>query len=127
MSIKDFYNMLFGEFNPDEFELYLGELLSAGSAENTQLERRTAAYMVHVFLSEKKKEPDEPSIEPAFVLKDIYECSSCIRHIAQVFLKGIMLAKDGVFGVRIPVEEEEARNIIKRTIDRSKRFELQCS
>ena len=124
MSIKDFYSMLFGEFNPDEFELYLGELLSAGSAENTQLERRTAAYMVHVYLSEVKKEPDESSIEPAFVLKDIYECSSCIRHIAQVFLKGIMPAKDGVFGVRMAVEEDEAKRITQRTFDRSKRFEI---
>lgn len=124
MSIKDFYSMLFGEFNPDEFELYLGELLSAGSAENTQLERRTAAYMVHVYLSDVKKEPDESSIEPAFVLKDIYECSSCIRHIAQVFLKGIMPAQNGVFGVRMAVGEDEAKRITQRTFDRSKRFEI---
>ena len=121
MSIKDFYIMLFGEYDPYDFNMYLGEMLSANEAETRQLERRTAAYMVHVYLTEVINEPDEPSIEPAFILKDIYECSACIRHIAQVYLKGIMSAKDGVFGVRTPVEKDEAVCIAERVRDRSLR------
>ncbi len=122
VTVKDFYEMLFNRFDPYEFNLYLGELLSADEAEAKKLERRIAAYMVHVYLTEIKKEADEPSIEPAFVLKDIYECSSCIRHVAQVYLKGIMPAKDYVFGVRNPVDLKEAEKIAESTIDRSKRF-----
>ncbi len=119
MSIKDFYTMLFGEYDPYDFNMYLGEMLSANEAETRQLERRMAAYMVHVYLTEVINEPDEPSIEPAFVLKDIYECSACIRHIAQVYLKGIMPAKDGIFGVRAQVEKTEAEDIVKRVKNRS--------
>ena len=119
MSIKDFYTMLFGEYDLYDFNMYLGEMLSANEAETKQLERRTAAYMVHVYLTEVINEPDEPSIEPAFVLKDIYECSACIRHIAQVYLKGIMQAPDQVFGVRTPVEKDEAVKIAERVRNRS--------
>ena len=111
--------MLFGEYDPYDFNMYLGEMLSANEAETKQLERRTAAYMVHVYLTEVINEPDEPSIEPAFVLKDIYECSACIRHIAQVYQKGIMPAKDGIFGVRAQVEKTEAEDIVKRVKNRS--------
>ena len=122
MTVRDFYSMLFGEFNESEFSLYYGEQLSAKEADTKPLEKRTAAYMVYVFISQVKKEADEPSIEPAFVLKDIYECPACIRYVAQVYLKGIMTAKDRVFGVREKVEEEEAAIIISRAFDRSKRF-----
>ena len=122
VTVKDFYEKLFGEFNPYDFKMNLGEFLSADEAETKVLERRMAAYMVHVYLSEVKNEEDEPSIEPAFVLKDIYECSTCIRHIAQVYLKGIMPAKDHVFGVRCAVGSREAVKIAESTVDRSKRF-----
>ena len=122
VTVKEFYTKLFGEFNPYEFNMYLGEFLSADEAETKVIERRMAAYMVHVYLTEVKKEADEPSIEPAFILKDIYECSSCIRHIAQVYLKGIMPAHELVFGVRKPVEADEAEKIAESAADVSKRF-----
>ena len=121
MTVKDFYTMLFGEFNPFEFERYLGERLSCGDAAERKLERRTAAYMVHTFLCEVLKEADEPSIEPAFLLKDIYECPSCIRYIAQVYLKGIMPGRNQLFGVKDLVGEDEAEQIVARVLDKSKR------
>ena len=119
VTVKEFYTKLFGEFNPYEFNMYLGDFLSADEAETKVLERRMAAYMVHVYLTEVKKEADEPSIEPAFILKDIYECSSCIRHIAQVYLKGIMPAHELVFGVRKTVEADEAEKIAESEIGRA--------
>lgn len=122
VTVKEFYTKLFGEFDPYEFNMYLGDFLSADEAETKVLERRMAAYMVHVYLTEVKKEADEPSIEPAFILKDIYECSSCIRHIAQVYLKGIMPARELVFGVRKPVEADEAEKIAESAANVSKRF-----
>ena len=121
MTVKTFYSMLFGRFDSEEFERYLGELLSFSEASEKQLERRIAAYMVHVYLTEVAKEADEPGIEPAFALKDIYECPACIKHIAQVYLKGIMRGKDLLFGVKNPVNEEEAGQIVARVRDKSQR------
>ena len=121
MTVKDFYAMLFGAFDQYEFDRYLGESLSYKEAGEKLLERRIAAYMVHTYLTEVMREADEPSIEPAFVLKDIYECPSCIRHIAQVYLKGIMPGRNQLFGVKDLVEEKEACEIVARVRDRSKR------
>ena len=114
MTVRDFYILLFGEFERQEFELYLGELLSYSSAEKEILERRTAAYMVHKYLLDIKKEEDEPDISPVFRLKDIYECRVCVPHIAQVYIKGIMTANDSLFEGRRPVEDKEAEEIVKK-------------
>lgn len=122
MTVRDFYIMLFGDFEPSKFTMYLGDHISFGRATEMPLERRLAAYMSYVYITEVQNETDEPSIEPAFVLKDIYECSSCIRYIAQVYLKGIMLAPDGLFGVRRLMDKEEAEKTVQRVKDRSKRF-----
>lgn len=122
MTVRDFYIMLFGDFEPSKFTMYLGDHISFGKAAEMPLERRLAAYMSYVYITEVKNETDEPSIEPAFILKDIYECSSCIRYIAQVYLKGIMLAPDGLFGVRRLMDKEEAEKTVQRVKDRSKRF-----
>ena len=75
MTVGDFYIMLFGEFEQSAFNMYFGERLSYDEAIKKPLERRIAAYMAYVYITEVKNEVDEPSIEPAFVLKDIYECS----------------------------------------------------
>ena len=123
MTVKDFYMMLFGDFEPSKFNMYLGDHLSFGKAADTELERRLAAYISYVYITEVQNEADESSIEPAFVLKDIYECSSCIKYIAQVYLKGIMPAENGLFGVRCPMDRDEASKTVLRVKDRSKRFQ----
>ena len=114
MTVRDFYILLFGDFEKTVFEAHLGELLSYSSAAEEVLERRTAAYMVHKYLLDVKKEDDIEDISPVFMLKDIYECRVCVPHIAQVFMKGIMTARDSLFGVRKPIEEEEAAEIVRR-------------
>ena len=122
MTVRDFYHLLFGEHDRADFEYRLGEHLSYNDSETRVLDRRTAAYMVYVYATDVLHEAEEPSLEPALTIRDIYECSSCIRYIAFVYLKGIMPAKDMVFGVRKPVGEEEAEAIVSRVFDRSKRF-----
>lgn len=121
MTVRDFFYLLFGDHDREEFEYRLGEHLSYAESETRQLDRRTAAYMVYVYITDVLHEAEEPSVEPAFVLKDIYECPACIRYIAQVYLKGIMPAKDMVFGVRESVDREDAIKISERVFDRSKR------
>ena len=122
MTVKDFYSMLFGDFVLSEFNLFFGEHLSGTEAGGMPLERRTAAYMAYVYIMEINGETEEKSLEPAFVLKDIYECPSCIRYVAEVYLKGIMPGKNGIFGVREKVTEAEAEGIVGRIKNKSKRF-----
>ncbi|MCR4624832.1 MAG: hypothetical protein K5795_02535 [Lachnospiraceae bacterium] len=122
ITVRDFFYLLFGDHDREEFEYRLGEQLSYAESETRLIDRRTAAYMVYVYITDVLHETEEPSIEPAFVLKDIYECPACIRYVAEVYLKGIMTAKDKVFGVKEKVEEEEAAVIVSRVFDRSKRF-----
>ena len=124
MTVRDFFYLLFGDHDREEFEYRLGEHLSYAESETRQLDRRTAAYMVYVYITDVLHEAEEPSIEPAFVLKDIYGCPACIRYIAQVYLKGIMPAKDMVFGVRDAVDRDEAVKIGDRVFDRSQRTRM---
>ena len=43
---------------------------------------------------------DLPDITPANILKDLYTCHTCVNHIAQVYLRGIMetqvIERDGI-------------------------------
>ena len=124
ITVRDFFYLLFGDHDREEFEYRLDEHLSYAESETRLLDRRTAAYMVYVYITDVLHETEELSMEPAFVLKDIYECPACIRYIAQVYLKGIMPAKDMVFGVRESVDKEDAIKISERVFDRSKRTRL---
>ncbi len=57
------------------------------------IERRTAAGILHRFLQKVLREADLPSWEEAKKLRDLYDCRTCVNHVAQVYCKGIM---DGV-------------------------------
>lgn len=81
-----------------------------------------AARLVHEYLLRELKEPDEPDISGAFVLKDITDCNTCINHIAQVYLKGIIIPiKPDEFGVRKLIGFEEAAEIEERLFNKEKR------
>lgn len=56
--------------------------------------RKTAARIIHMYLLKEKGMIDLPSIKEAEVLHDLYDCRVCANHIAQVFMRGIMGAKD---------------------------------
>ncbi len=66
--------------------------------------------------------PDLQDISAANVLADLYTCHTCVNHIAQIYLRGIMGAqtveRDGVeykvFNHLEEVSEEEALLILKR-------------
>ncbi len=83
------------------------------------LERRTAARMIHEFLKQELKEADKEDWSSALCLKDLYDCRTCVNHVAQVFCKGIMdsvTLEDGtvIFDMENTLTEEEAREIVKR-------------
>lgn len=90
------------------------------------LTRKLCAKIIHEFLQKNMHEPDEIGIEKAYFIRDLFDCRVCANHIAQVYLKGIMdvfsIDKDLVlFMPEKEVSDEQLREYVKRTVDRSKR------
>ncbi len=57
------------------------------------INRQTAARIIHQFMKIEMGLPDLQDISAANVLADLYTCHTCVNHIAQVFLRGIMDAQ----------------------------------
>lgn len=89
------------------------------------LNRKTAARMIHEFLRRVLEEEDSKEWQQAKTLQDLYDCHSCVNHIAQVYEKGIMEAlEDGekkIFGADKTVSDVEAKKIVERIFDEEKR------
>lgn len=88
------------------------------------LTRQNAAKTVHEWLKNVRLEPDEQDIEAALRLRDIYDCHACVGHVAQVYVKGIMTAKAGMFGMREELSEREAEEIAMRASEPAKRVRV---
>ena len=59
-----------------------------------EINRKTVARILHMYLLKEKEIPDIKDISKAQVLRDLYDCRVCANHVAQIFLTGIMKAKD---------------------------------
>ena len=72
-----------------------------GRHPGTLLNRQTAARIIHQFMVVELGVPDIADIKEAERLRDLYTCRVCANHIAQVYLRGIMGAReiDGVDGL----------------------------
>ena len=55
-----------------------------------EIDRRSAARILHNFMRIVLGIKDEPDISKAYILKDLFDCRVCVNHIAQVYLKGVM-------------------------------------
>ena len=86
------------------------------------IRRNEAARLLHEFLWRELGEADEEDWGAAKELKDLYDCRVCVAHVAQVYCKGIMTAKDGVFGMREIIRPEEAREMAARTVEKGRRI-----
>ena len=86
------------------------------------LNRQTAARILHQFMKIELGVPDLSDISPANVLADLYTCHTCVNHIAQVYLRGIMevqtVERDGVeykiFNQVELVSEEDSKFFIEK-------------
>ena len=110
MTVSFFVSTLWSHFFPDK-PLGEEELLRYAHVrgwiedqderfcDNT-LNRQTAARIVHEFMRIELGVPDLQDISAANELADLYICHTCVNHIAQVYLRGIMEAqvveRDGV-------------------------------
>lgn len=99
------------------------------------IERRAAARIIHQFLRKECKEVDEIDWNPAKQLKDLYDCRTCVNHVAQVFVKGIMGAKreevneqvidkkqEILFGMGDFLSHAEANKIVERMFNKELRI-----
>lgn len=117
-----FCGMLAEALKEPEETLYMAGVVELQDRSEKPLTKQAAARMAHkalIWLGE----PDERDAEKAFGLKDIYDCHTCVAHVAQCFVKGIIgpSAMD-VFGMQIPVDKESARSIIMRLTDKNARI-----
>ena len=129
---EDFVRLLFDKDPKELAGLIPSENLYYASEE---IDRRSAAALIHIFLREIHKEPDITDITPASILRDLYDCRVCVDHIAQVYLKGIMesfdykeLSKTGKAGEFLlfdglkKVTSKEAAEYRDRVLNRAQRL-----
>lgn len=84
--------------------------------------RRFAARIGHTALLNDFKEEDEKDWSAAEKLQDLYTCKTCVLHVAQFYIKGIMLGRsDGIFDVNGNLTKAEAAVVIMRMLDPSLR------
>ena len=88
------------------------------------IRRNAAARLLHEFLMRELGEEDEENWNAAEKLKDLYDCRVCVRHVAQVYVKGIMSAKGESFGMQEGVTRKEALEMTARTLDRKRRAKV---
>jgi rhodanese-related sulfurtransferase len=87
------------------------------------IERRSAARIVHEALLKEFLEIDEEKWSASEKLIDLYSCHTCVMHIAQVYVKGIMLGRENnVFDVKGNITLSEAAAIVVRMLVRGKRI-----
>ena len=60
----------------------------------TEITRLDAARITHMFLMKEVGIPDLTDINAASVLRDLYDCRICVNHIAQVYLRGLIAARE---------------------------------
>ncbi|MBR5420480.1 MAG: hypothetical protein IK115_04960 [Lachnospiraceae bacterium] len=103
-------------FSPKDealFFKYLQEMIPPEQLKKPAL-RRDAARILHIFLLQVLKLPDEDWGKPA-QFKDIYDCRICANAIAQVCARGLMQPVNRrEFGGLLPLSDDEAAAICER-------------
>lgn len=89
---------------------------------NREISRRQVARIVHDTLRIELHEKDEDDWMAAKDLKDLYSCRTCVQHISQVYVKGIVEPdKPNIYNVDGQMTHAEAADVLLKMIDRTKR------
>lgn len=87
------------------------------------IERRSAARIVHEALLIEFDEKDEDQWSAAENLSDLYICHTCVMHIAQMYVKGIMLERENnMFDVHGRITFTEAVAVVVRMLNKKYRI-----
>lgn len=90
---------------------------------SSPVKRRRVARIVHEALISELSEKDEGDWSAAERLLDLYSCHSCVIHIAQVYVKGIMPGREEkLFDPEGNISRAEAAQVIVRMLDKQKRL-----
>ena len=98
-------------------------------SDKVDITRKQAAIIIHEFMRKVLLEEDESDVSAARELKDLYDCRVCVKHIEQMYVKGIMTpmidreqaADTGLpvlFGGNELLSDDEAEAIVKRLSDK---------
>ena len=99
----------------EEMQLFYATIRSAFSTQQLKdpALRRDAARLLHIFLLQIAKLPDEDWGDYAH-LKDLYDCRICANAIAQVCVRNLMQPISRTeFGSLHPLSEKEASDAIE--------------
>ena len=107
MTREQFIQRLLEVFNEDTGDVF-SKGLEKGWLEfedklyrDDDIARKNIARIIHMYLLKEKGIPDLQDISKAGELRDLYDCRICANHVAQIYLRGIMGAKElsvnGVF------------------------------
>ena len=84
--------------------------------------RSAVARLLHEFMRRELGEQDVEFGSASRGLRDLYDCRTCVNHVAQVVEKGIMSpVSPGIFGMREPVTLSEAREMIQGLLSPQRR------
>lgn len=128
MNTVDFTDLLLNEYKEryDVSEDRLKEIkriIIVGLIPENILEKRDAARLIHLFFRYTRIEEDEENWDKAKVLKDLYDCRSCVDHVAQIYVKGIIRPVSiDVFGMRNAVTDKEAIDIVNNVFNKEIRI-----
>lgn len=86
------------------------------------IERRQVARIVHDTLRIKFNEKDEDDWSVAKDLLDLYSCRTCVQHISQIYIKGIIEPdQPNFFNLTGSMTRAEAASVILKMLDQTMR------
>ncbi|MCH5212095.1 MAG: S-layer homology domain-containing protein [Oscillospiraceae bacterium] len=89
---------------------------------NAAITRQSAARIIHEMLNKVYNEADDENWITAEALADLYDCHTCVMHVAQVYVKGIMTGSgDGLFRGTDKLTRAQADEAIMRLVEPSLR------
>lgn len=120
----------FSAFEEYDEDLYKEHALNMGIITDYDIinwknavERRSAARIIHQTMYYELGERDADDWSAAEALADLYSCNTCVNHIAQVYVKGIMQGREeGLFDLYSSMTRAEAAAVTARMIDSSLRL-----
>lgn len=126
--IQDFQKMIKDKCR--EAGLMFSEILDSQDLVNisSPLTKITAARICHNALQIILKEKDEENWSAAWLLHDIYDCHTCVPHIAQTYAKGIIepvSTQPLIFGHTEQVSEEQGRLYAERLFNPNLRLKIE--
>ena len=131
--LNNSYEMYMHCNTADKLDRETYSFILADIPKGVDITKKQAAIIIHEYLKRVLKEEDEKDTKKALELKDLYDCRICVKHIEQVYLKGIMdpiideasAIKDDLpilFGGNEILNDEDAYKAIDRVFNLNRRL-----